>query len=325
MGNLKNAAIAFLAPLPSIFFHLSFLRHYRLGYSFSSPPPSDGLWGWCFHHPLLLANALFFANVDVLFWLIGVLLSNHWLIDPYWTVIPVMLIHYYASHPLAKADAARSAVAVVLTWVWSIRLTHNYFRRERWQFGAREDWRFNEMRTEYGRPWWWISFFAVYLSQQIFLIGICLPMYAIHSSDKPWNIWDVAATIGCITGIVVAYFADTQLYEFVSRNETLSKSGEPMVPNLDKGLWRYSRHPNYFGEQLWWWSLFLFAWSVGQGWMFVGPLVNTLCLAYVTVLVERRMMKKAYREDAYREYMKTTSVWIPWFKKTSEVPKAKSS
>ena len=89
------------------------------------------------------------------------------LIDLYWTVIPVMLVHYFASHPLAKADAARSAVVTVLTWIWSVRLTHNYFRRERWQWGAREDWRFNEMRKEYGRPWWWISFFAVYLSQQV--------------------------------------------------------------------------------------------------------------------------------------------------------------
>ncbi|CAL9163576.1 uncharacterized protein C594.04c-like [Musa acuminata AAA Group] len=324
MGSFKNAAIAFLAPLPSVLFYLSFLHHYRHRSS-PSPPPSDHLWGWCFRHPLLLANVLFFANVDALFWLIGLLLSNHWLIDLYWTVIPVMLVHYFASHPLAKADAARSAVVTVLTWVWSARLTHNYFRRERWQWGAREDWRFNEMRKEYGRPWWWISFFAVYLSQQVFLIGICLPMYAIHSSDKPWNIWDSLATVACLSGIVIAYFADTQLYEFVSKNETLSKHGAPSVPNLDTGIWRYSRHPNYFGEQLWWWSLFVYAWNVGQGWMFIGPLVNSLCLAYVTVLVEQRMLKKDHRAEAYREYQRRTSVWIPWFKRTSGVPKAKSS
>ncbi|KAG6476544.1 hypothetical protein ZIOFF_065786 [Zingiber officinale] len=235
-----------------------------------------------------------------------------------------MLVHYYASHPMSKADAARSAVAIGLTWVWSVRLTHNYFRRERWQWGEKEDWRFNEMRREYGKPWWWMSFFAVYLSQQVFLIGLCLPMYAIHSSDKPWNIWDSIATGACLTGIVIAYFADTQLYEFVSRNENLSKVGKPIVPNLEEGLWQYSRHPNYFGEQLWWWSLFLFAWNVGQGWMFVGPLGNTLCLAYVTVLVERRMLKKDHRAEAFREYQRTTSVWIPWFKRTIR-EKAKSS
>lgn len=148
-------------------------------------------------------------------------------------------------------------------------------------------------------------------------------MYAIHSSDAPWNLWDSIAIIACITGIVVACFADTQLYDFVSRNETLKELGAPLVPNLDKGLWWYSRHPNYFGEQLWWWGLFLFAWNVGRGWMFIGPLVNSLCLAYVTVLVERRMLKKEYRAEAYRQYQKTTSVWIPWFKTGIEEPKEK--
>ncbi|KAG1354743.1 hypothetical protein COCNU_07G008550 [Cocos nucifera] len=415
MENLKNATIALLAPLPSLLFFLSFLRHHHhLPYPSSSLPPvttTSNLWNWCYHHPFLLANLLFFFNVDILFWLIGLLQSNNWVIDLYWTVIPVLLVHYYASHPLAVADAVRSAVAVALTWVWSARLTHNYFRRERWRWGAREDWRFNEMRREYGRHWWWVSFFTVYLSQQVidlywtvipvllvhyyashplavadavrsavavaltwvwsarlthnyfrrerwrwgaredwrfnemrreygrhwwwvsfftvylsqqvFLIGICLPMYAIHSSDATWNSWDSIATIACITGIVVAYFADTQLYDFVSRNETLKELGAPLVPNLDKGLWWYSRHPNYFGEQLWWWGLFLFAWNIGQGWMFIGPLVNSLCLAYVTVLVEQRMLKKEYRAEAYWQYQKTTSVWIPWFKTSTKEPKEK--
>jgi steroid 5-alpha reductase family enzyme len=93
--------------------------------------------------------------------------SSLQLIDLYWTVIPVMLLHYYRGHPASVADAVRSAVAVVLTWVWSARLTHNYLRREGWELGRREDWRFNEMRGQYGKTWWWMSFFAVYLSQQV--------------------------------------------------------------------------------------------------------------------------------------------------------------
>lgn len=65
-------------------------------------------------------------------------------------------------------------MVIVLTWVWSIRLTHNYFRREKWRWGAREDWRFNDMRKEYGKNWWWISFFAVYVSQQVWGFFIVL-------------------------------------------------------------------------------------------------------------------------------------------------------
>ncbi|KAK1303647.1 hypothetical protein QJS10_CPB11g01879 [Acorus calamus] len=318
MVNLKNVIIAITVPLPSIVFYLTFLKS-----SSQSPPLSTtndaphwlpNLWTWCTHHPLLLANLLFFFNIDILFWLIGFVQSSNWMIDLYWTVIPVMLVHFYASHPFARADRARSVAVVVLTWVWSVRLTHNYFRRERWEWGQREDWRFSDMREEYGRHWWWISFFVVYACQQVFLMGICLPMYSVHSSEEPWSICDFVATIVCVVGIVIAYFADTQLYDFTRKNEILKELGMPVEPNLEKGLWRYSRHPNYFGEQLWWWGLFIYGWNVGHGWTFVGPLVNSLCLAYVTVLVERRMLKKESRVDAYRLYQKTTSVWIPWFK-----------
>uniref|UniRef100_A0A804RJT5 Steroid 5-alpha reductase C-terminal domain-containing protein n=1 Tax=Zea mays TaxID=4577 RepID=A0A804RJT5_MAIZE len=295
-SSLKNMVVAFLVPLPSILFYLSFVR--AGGDTGASP-----LASWCAAHPLVLANVLFFLNVDVLFWLVGLLLSNHWLIDLYWTVIPVMLLHYYRGHPASVADAARSAVAVALTWAWSARLTHNYLRREGWELGKREDWRFNEMRAQYGNTWWWMSFFAVYLSQQ------------------PWGVWDLVAAATCVAGILIAHFADTQLHRFVTRNEKLKRLGEPTVPTLEDGLWRYSRHPNYFGEQLWWWGLYLFAWNLGQRWMFLGPLVNSLCLGYVTVLVERRMLKQEHRAEAYKLYQKRTSVWIPWFRKA--VPESK--
>jgi len=89
------------------------------------------------------------------------------MIDVYWTVIPVMLVHYFASHPLSQYNKLRSMIVITLTWIWSIRLTHNYFRRENWEWGAREDWRFNDLRKQYGKHWWWLSFFSVYVSQQV--------------------------------------------------------------------------------------------------------------------------------------------------------------
>jgi hypothetical protein len=203
-GSLKNLVIATLVPLPSILFYLSFVR--------AGADDAGPISSWCAAHPLVLANALFFLNVNVLFWLLGLILSNHWvtehpnfppplrcgraafrrfapprprrvrrnadsvvslqLIDLYWTVIPVLLLHYYRGHPASEADAARSAAAVALTWLWSARLTHNYLRREGWELGRREDWRFNEMRAQYGTAWWWMSFVAVYLSQQVLYLYV---------------------------------------------------------------------------------------------------------------------------------------------------------
>lgn len=78
--------------------------------------------------------------------------------------------------------------------------------RERWELGAREDWRYADMRVRYGRHWWWISFFAVYLVQQAMLVGITLPLYSVHASDQPWNaVWDSAACVGCLLGVLLRF------------------------------------------------------------------------------------------------------------------------
>lgn len=73
---------------------------------------------------------------------------------------------------------------IAMAWVWSLRLTHNYFRRENWQWGAREDWRFTDMRGQYGKHWWWISFFSVYLSQQVtrlrLFVSLVLVLIGVH-------------------------------------------------------------------------------------------------------------------------------------------------
>ncbi|KAH9321774.1 hypothetical protein KI387_016413 [Taxus chinensis] len=307
MANVRNAALAFIVPWPSILFYIAFLK---LCHSSST----SEIWRWCWAHPIALVNALFFFNVDLLFWVISLLQNSTWLIDLYWTVLPVMMAHYYSTHPYSQTNLWRSTIVIILTWVWSIRLTHNYFRREEWQWGVREDWRFADMRRKYANNWWWMSFFAVYVSQQIFLVGVCLPIYAIHNSQHPWNALDYFATLVCTTGIIFAYFADTQLYNFVQKNKILRELGATTKPNLEEGLWALSRHPNYFGEQLWWWGLVIYAWNIGQGWTFMGAAANTCCLAYVTVLVERKMVAEKYREEEYSKYQGTTSVWIPWFK-----------
>ncbi|KAJ8898720.1 hypothetical protein K2173_004873 [Erythroxylum novogranatense] len=321
--NLDNAAIAVLVPLPSVLFYLSFLSSYHA--SVSHDTSLSPLWSWCVDHPFLLANVLFFFNVNVFFWLISHVQESHWMISLYWTVIPVLLVYYYAMYPLAQYNYWRSRIVIIITLVWSMRLSHSYFRREKWQWGAREDWRFSDLRRRYGKRWWWISFFAVYVSQQVYLLGLSLPLYIIHLVDKPLNIWDFIAIVVCVVGIVIAYFADTQLHAFVTKNKKLKELGKPLVAILNSGFWYYSRHPNYVGEQLWWWGLVIFAWNLGHGWTFIGALINSLCLAYVTWLVEQRMLREKCRAEAYRLYQKTTSVWIPWFKPSAIARKDKDN
>ncbi|KAK8946124.1 hypothetical protein KSP40_PGU006467 [Platanthera guangdongensis] len=276
MKNLRNFAIAFVAPLPSIVFYLTFLRHQHR-FSTSSSASSS-------------AVSTIFGNG-----------------------VPTILSYSptSSSSSTSTSSSGSSAFSSLITGYESSPLVY--------AAPSSKSFDFSSSIMIFGYLLQMIDLYWTVIP--ILLIGICLPMYAIHSSKKPWGFWDFIATSACFSGISIAFFADTQLNNFMQRNEILKHKGARLVPNLNEGLWYYSRHPNYFGEQLWWWGLFVFAWNVGYGWMFVGPLANSLCLAYVTVLVERRMLKREDRADAYMHYRKTTSVWIPWFKLAIEETK----
>lgn len=168
-------------------------------------------------------------------------------------------------------------------------------------------------------------------------------------SPPPFDgVWDPLIAGLCLAGIVVAYFADTQLCAFMHANEQRARQGKPKVLILNSGLWYYSRydynyyplavvwlavltwlaacairHPNYFGEQLWWWALSLFSVYVGQWYMAAGTLINSLCLATVTLMVEQRMLERPERKQAFLEYQRTTSVLVPWFKGTTTTASTK--
>ena len=166
------------------------------------------------------------------------------------TLIPPLLAHFYQTHPMAVTDALRSRISITLLWLWAGRLTHSYFRREGWRIGWREDWRFALYRQQLGLWWYPASFFIAYISQHAMLIGLTLPYHAVHTSSEPFCITDCIAACLCLTGIVIAAIADNQLHAFMQENERRAQRGEPKVLVLNTGLWRYSRHPNHFGEQV---------------------------------------------------------------------------
>lgn len=273
-----------------------------------------------YREPVAAVNLLFFVNVVVGFWIIGRMIHSDWIIDPYWTLLPPMIAFFYATHPYGRPDVLKSAVSMGLLLIWSVRLTHSYFRREEWNFGAREDWRFTEMRATYGRHWWWLSFFLTYLSQQFMLVGLTLPYYGVFlghrsmSEDPPaFGALDLLATLGAAAGLLIAYVADTDLRGFTVTNEKRKKKGQKPLLVLDTGLFRYSRHPNHFGEQLFWWSIALFGVSTGHAWTVIGTAFNTLIMIKVGYMVEDRMYSRSERAAAYRAYAQRTSFMVPWF------------
>ena len=259
-----------------------------------------------------------FSSMDIFFWLASLAQNSTWLIDPYWTIIPPLIAQWYWIHPLANGDSTRAWCAMIVLYIWSTRLTHSYFRREEWHFGAREDWRFAELRRQYPRIWWWASFFMAYVSQHIFLFGITLPLYsAIHDPRPPFGIVDVLCLAISLGGIAMAHSADSTLRKFMCENEQRAARGQPKKLLLNTGLWYYSRHPNYVGEQLFWWGLGLMAYHQGYPLFLLGPFLNSVCLGVATGMVEDRMLRNEDRREIYKQYQRTTSVWIPMPPKTA--------
>ena len=246
----------------------------------------------------------------MLFWLINLAQGSTWLIDPYWTLVPPLVCVFYKYHPTANPDPTRATVLLVLVLTWALRLTHNYFRREQWHFGWREDWRFAEYREAHGKAWAVSSFFVAYFSQHLMLLGLTMPFWAVHSPNeiKEFGPIDFLACIVCVTGIAIGWVSDNQLFSYMA----LPRGSKLLV--LDTGLWKISRHPNHLGEQLWWIGVALFAYAAHGGLCrcVFGLVFNHLCDNLVTVyLIEKRMLQNPARAAQYEAYIAKTSPVYP--------------
>ncbi len=285
----------------------------------------------CYYYrdrPFVFLNLLYVAVVDVGFWAIYLLQGSTWLIDPHWQWIPMQVALFWFTHPAANQDHPRAIAALVLVMVWGARLLHNYFRRERWHFGRHEDWRYADMRREHGRWWWITQFGAVSLAQHGMLVGLTMPLQAAMTSTlpfmpaadvpapAPFNWLDGLACAGCLAGIVIGACSDNQLWRYMQ----LPPEEKPIV--LDTGLWRYSRHPNHFGEQTWWIFLLLLGCASGAS---VWPICFGVCFnhpldTFVTLgLIEKRMLRREARRVPFAEYQRCTSLIVPWPPKPKRV------
>ncbi len=188
-----------------------------------------------------------------------------------------------------------------LILIWGGRLAIRIFLRNR---GKDEDRRYKEWREQWGDNYLLGSYLQVFMLQGLLIVIIASPVLVIiNSSASSLTSLDFAALVIWLVGFGFEVVGDHQLDKFTQNPANKGKV-------MKFGLWRYSRHPNYFGEVLLWWGVFLLALSVDNGWLsLIGPLTITFLILKVSgiPLAEKRLKKK----EEFQDYMQKTSVFIP--------------
>jgi steroid 5-alpha reductase family enzyme len=202
---------------------------------------------------------------------------------------------------VAGGNGGRTAIAVVLTSVWGLRLALHIAVRKARHPG--EDPRYGAMRERHGAAFPRVSLFTVFLTQALIAWVVSLPLQgAAAATDDSVGPLAYAGIAVWLVGFAFEAGGDRQLERFKADPANQGKV-------MDQGFWRYTRHPNYFGDFAVWWGLYLVALDGGAWWSVVGPLIMTVLLTRVSGkdLLEKSMSKR----PGYAEYVERTSGFIP--------------
>ena len=244
---------------------------------------------------LALAGVLLVA---LMAWTISLAKRDVGIVDSLWSLMILLTLLIYLA--TAESTGPRAGLLTVLLTVWALRLSIHIAVRNH---GRPEDHRYQAIRAN-NQPYFELkSLYIVFLFQGLLAWVICLPVVAAVSGETPPGPLDVLAVCLWLAGLFFEAVGDFQLARFRRTRNTSTQV-------LDSGLWRYTRHPNYFGEALIWWGFYLAALSAGAWWTFFAPLLMTVLLIRVSgvALLEKDI---AQRRPAYREYISRTNAFLP--------------
>jgi steroid 5-alpha reductase family enzyme len=239
-----------------------------------------------------------FVYMTLLF-LLAQLVRDNSIVDVGWGGIFVLLA--LLSFPWASGWPARPTLVTVLVVVWALRLAFHIGWRKR---GQGEDFRYAAWRRAWGRTFLVRSFFQVFMLQGFFGLVVALGVIAVNiAPPEPLGILDGLGTLVWLTGFFFQAVGDLQLSRF---KRDPANRGRLM----DHGLWRWTRHPNYFGEALMWWGIALLALSVAGGW--VGLVSAAVITGLVRWVSGVPMLEEALRQrPGWEAYARRTPVFFP--------------
>ena len=249
---------------------------------------------------------IFIADVVATFVIYGfsVAYKNSSFYDPYWSVIPPFILLFW----IWKQNFILSGTTSLLLFAmlfWSIRLTTNWMKT--WDGLHHEDWRYIDMRNNLGNSFEIVgNLGGIHFVPTLIVFFCCMPMEAtllMQESMPETTLHAYAGFFICIIGVLYEIISDAQLHRF--REENPHQKGI-----IETGLWNYSRHPNYYGEILFWWGIFLFGNAyTGMNYLILAPIAMTIMFWYASIpWIEIKILRT---RPLYKDYQKRVHILFP--------------
>lgn len=231
-------------------------------------------------------------------WSVSLVRNDVSIVDALWSLMFLLLLSVYIL--LVEASSPRSWIVLALVTVWALRLSVYIASRNH---GQPEDHRYAAIRRNNEPNFRIKSLYIVFGFQAALACFIGLPLLVAASAASPLGWLDYLGVGLWLTGMFFEVVGDYQLTQFKAKPENRGQV-------LDTGLWRYTRHPNYFGEFVLWWGYFLLALAAGGWWTILSPLAMSLMLLKVSgvALLETTIVE---RRPAYAEYIRRTNAFFP--------------
>ncbi|MCA1756001.1 MAG: DUF1295 domain-containing protein [Bacteroidales bacterium] len=252
---------------------------------------------------LFLQASLIVLVLVTLLWVWSIIIKNVSIIDLFWGFAFVVVNIFYV---LSSGELyTRKILLLVLVSIWGLRLSIYLAIRN---IGKGEDFRYQEFRRKYGpQRYWWFSFFQTFLLQGALIMLVSLPLLGVSTGTRSndLNILDYIGILVWLIGFTFEAGGDYQLSRFKRDAGNRGKV-------LSTGFWRYTRHPNYFGDSAVWWAYALFSISAGGYWHIIGSIIMTVLIIKVSGVFLLETSLKTTKPQ-YRDYIRKTSSFFPWF------------
>ena len=257
----------------------------------------------------LTLSLLVVVVFSVISWALACFLKDASIADLFWPIYHASTAATYLYFALAQKTSSLAVVFTALICIWALRLfMHLFFRR----FGQKEDHRYAAIRARNQENFWWQSFFTIFLMQSSLAWLICSPFSYVIMSAQSFSVLHGLGIFVMACGLIYEWIADEQLKKYLRRGSTYDdeKSGV-----LAKGLWRFCRHPNYFGDWTFWLGATIVTISAGGLWFWLA--VFNLLLIYWLLNrftgVARAEQTLPIRRPTYNNYIESTPAFFPSF------------